>query len=218
MENDGLTDARLRELYQRALAARGGRERERCVAPEAILAVTRRQGPEEQRLEALDHVMGCSACRCEFDLLRSLEQAGAETERPARIPRPRWGWLSPVAAAAGLVLVVAVGLFFTSRGGPDVERGNGAAVTLLAPAPEIDAGTPVTFAWQPVSGALRYEIEVLDEHGTVVFAQATEQTSATLDDARRLAPGSSYRWWVRATTGAGEPLASPVRSLRIRTK
>ena len=38
MENDGLTDARLRELYQRALAARGGRERERCVAPEAILA------------------------------------------------------------------------------------------------------------------------------------------------------------------------------------
>ncbi len=218
MENDRLTDARLRELYQHALAHRGGRERERCVAPEAILAVTRREGPEERRLEVLDHVMGCSACRSEFDLLRSIEQAGAETERPALIPRRRWGWVTPVALAASIVLAVGVGLKLTTRGGADVERGTVDAVTLLAPAAEIDAGAPVTFAWQPVSGALRYDIEVLDEQGTVVFAQATEQTSATLSDARRLVPGSSYRWWVRAATRAGEPRASPVRSLRIRMK
>jgi hypothetical protein len=217
MENDGLTDARLRELYQRALAHRGGRERDRCVAPEAILAVTRREGPEEQRLEVLDHVMGCGACRSEFDLLRAIDQAGAETERPALIARRRRGWLAPVALAAAVV-VVAVGLKLTTREGPDVERGTVDAVTLLAPGAEIDPGAPVTFAWQPVSGAHRYEIEVLDEQGSVVFAQATEQTSATLPDARRLVPGASYRWWVRATTEAGEPRASPVRSLRIRTK
>ncbi len=218
MENDGLTDARLRELYQRALAHRGGRERERCVAPEAMLQLTRREGPEKQRLEVLDHAMGCSACRSELDLLRSIEQAGAETERPALTPRRRWGWIAPVALAAALVLVVVGGQRLATRGGPDVERGTVDAVTLLAPAAEIDAGAPITFAWQPVSGALRYEIELLDEQGTVVFAQTTERTSATLDDARRLVPGSSYRWWVRATTGAGASRASAARSLRIRLK
>jgi hypothetical protein len=218
MEDDGLTDARLSELYQRALAQRGGRERERCVAPEAILAVTRREGPEAQRLEVLDHVMGCSACRSELDLLRSIEKAGAETERSALVVHHRWGWLIPAALAASLILVGAVALRLTTRGGPVVERGTVDAVTLLAPAAEVDGGAPITFAWQPVTGARRYEIEVLDEQGAVVFDQATEQTSATLVDARRLVPGSSYRWWVRAATGAGEPRASAVRSLRIRMK
>ncbi|HKA86853.1 MAG TPA: fibronectin type III domain-containing protein [Haliangiales bacterium] len=218
MENDGLTDARLRDLYQRALAQRGERARERCVAPEAILALTRREGPEKRRLEVLDHVMGCNACRAEFDLLRSIEQAGAEAERPAIVPRHRWGWLSPVALAAALVLAVGVGVKLGTRGAPDVERGTGDAVTLLAPAAETDAGAPVTFAWRPVSGALRYEIEVLDEQGKVVFARTTEQTSATLSDAGLLVPGSSYRWWVRAASGAGEPRSSPLRSLRIRLK
>jgi hypothetical protein len=113
---------------------------------------------------------------------------------------------------------VGVGLKLTSRGGPDVERGAADAVTLLAPAAEIEAGAPVTFTWQPVSGAHHYELEVLDEQGKVVFALATEQTSATLDDARRLAPGATYRWWVRATTGAGDQRASRVRSLRLRMK
>ena len=220
MANEGLTDARLSELYRRALAGRAGRERERCVAPEAMLAVARREGPEEQRLLVLDHVMSCNACRSEFELLRSIEQAGAETERPALssiVPRRGWRWVAPLALAASLLLVVAVAQKLTTHGGPDVVRGTVDAVTLLAPAAEIDAGTPVTFAWQPVAGALRYDLEVLDEQGTVVFAQATEQTSAALPDARRLMPGSSYRWWVRATTGAGEQ-RSPLRSLRIRMK
>ena len=221
MANEGLTDARLSELYRRALADRGGRERERCVAPEAMLAVTRREGPEEQRLEVLDHVMGCSACRSEFELMRLIEQAGAELERSALlriVPRRGWRWVAPLALAASLLLVVAVGQKLRTHGGPDVVRGTVDAVTLLAPAAEIDAGGSVTFTWQPVPGALRYDLEVLDDQGTVVFAQATEQTSATLPDARPLVPGSSYRWWVRATTGAGEQRASPLRSLRIRMK
>jgi hypothetical protein len=109
---------------------------------------------------------------------------------------------------------VGVGLKLTSRGGPDVERGAADAVTLLAPAAEIEAGAPVTFTWQPVSGAHHYELET----SKVVFALATEQTSATLDDARRLAPGATYRWWVRATTGAGDQRASRVRSRRLRMK
>ena len=48
MEDHGLTDERLRALYQRALATRG--ERTGCVEPEAILAVVRREGALEVRV------------------------------------------------------------------------------------------------------------------------------------------------------------------------
>ena len=46
MGNEGLTDERLRALYQSALEARRVRGRERCAAPEAMLAVLRREGDE----------------------------------------------------------------------------------------------------------------------------------------------------------------------------
>src|SRR5919204_5168346 len=105
MANNGMTEARLRELYQRALAERGGRERAQCVGPDALLALVRREGSEEHRLEVLDHVMACEACQREFELLRSIEQAGAEAER-ATVARPwarrGWGWrqAAPLALAA----------------------------------------------------------------------------------------------------------------------
>jgi len=217
MENHGLTDEKLREAYQRALSARAAPERERCVTPEAMLAVIRREGPEAKRLETLDHVMGCRACRPEFDLLRSLEQAGAEAD--AEVARPRWRWASSVALAAALLLGIGAALKLSGRDDTgEVQRGPGDTVTLVAPATEIDAGAPVTFTWQPVPGATRYDLELLDEKGTVVFAKTTEATSATLDDAARLAQGATYRWWVRATVGSSEPRSSSMRSLRLRAK
>src|SRR5262245_40539751 len=126
MENDGLTDARLRELYLRALAHRGARGREQCVAPEAMLAVVRRAGPEAERLATLDHVMGCGACRPELDLLRSIEEAGAGAERPKVLrifPRPGWRAVAAVALAASVLLVVVVGQRLGLRETPDVLRG-----------------------------------------------------------------------------------------------
>jgi len=212
-----MKEARLRELYKRTLATRG---RERCVAPEAMLAVLRREGPEEQRLEALDHVMGCSACRPEFDLLRSIEEAGAERSKPALLrifPRPAWRTIAPVALAASVLLVVTVGQRFRSQEAPDVERGTASSVLLLGPAAEVAAGEPLTFAWGPVPGASGYELEVLDEQGKVVLARKTTEASVTLTDAGGLSPGS-YRWWVRATNASGDQRASVVRSLRIRMK
>jgi hypothetical protein len=223
MGNEVLTDERLRALYQRALEARGMSGRERCAAPEAMLAVLRREGPEEQRLEVLDHVMGCRACRSEFDLLRSIEQAGAGTEetRPATLRilrRPAWRAVAPFALAASILLVVAVGPRFTIQRDPDVERGASGGVTLLGPAPGSAAELPLTFAWTAVKGARGYELEVLDEKGAVVFAEKTAETSVTLPDARHLTPGASYRWWVRATTASGDQLSSEVRSVRLRMK
>ena len=219
MGNQGVTEEALREAYQRALDARRASGREPCVAPEAMLSLLRREGTEEQRLEVLDHVMGCGACRSEFELLRSMEQAGAGTERagPAvlRIPAR---FAVPLALAASLILVITIGQRLRSPEGTDVDRGTVDGVTLLGPPSEIAAGTSPTFAWKPVPGAQSYELEVLDEKGAVVWGARTSQTSVTLSDPRLLTPGDSYRWWVRATTAPGDQRASAVRSLRIRMK
>ena len=220
MPNQGVTDEALREAYLRTLAARRVSGREPCVAPERMLSLLRREGAEQQRLEALDHVMGCGACRSEFELLRSIEQAGAATtERAAPaalriLPR----FAVPLALAASLILMVTVGQRLRTPEGTDVERGTMDGVTLLGPPPEIAAGTSPTFTWKPVPGAQSYELEVLDEKGGVVWAAKTSETSVTMSDPLVMVPGKSYRWWVRATTAPGNQRASAVRSLRIRMK
>ncbi len=222
MANQGVSDEALREAYQRALDARRVTGREPCVSPEAMLSLLRREGTEEQRLETLEHVMGCGACRSEFELLRAIEQAGAsaatnERARPAvlRIPRR---FVVPLALAASLILVVTVGRRLTAPGAPDVERGRMHGVTLLGPPVEIPPGMAPTFAWKPVPGAQRYELEVLDEKGNLVWGAKTGGTSVTMSDPLLTTPGRNLRWWVRATDESGTQRASAVRSLRIQTK
>jgi hypothetical protein len=220
MGNPGVNDEALREAYQKALDARRVSGRESCVAPEAMLALLRHEGAEDQRLEALDHVMGCGACRPEFELLRAVEQAGADAKERAGSPRlwiPR-RFAVPLALAASLILVVTVGQRLRSPEGPDVERGTTDGVTLLGPPSEIAAGTSPTFAWKPVPGAQSYELEVLDEAGALVWDTKTNETSATMPDPILMVPGKSYRWWVRTATPSGNQRASAVRTLRIRMK
>ena len=218
MGNQSVTDEALREAYQRALDARRVSGREPCVAPEAMLSLLRREGSEEGRLETLDHVMGCGACRSEFELLRSIEVAGAEAAdrpRPAILLIPR-RFAVPLALAASLILVLTVGQ--SLRSPSDVERGSTDGVTLLGPPPEIPPGTSPTFAWKPVRGAQTYELEMLDEKGAVVFGAKTSETSVTMSDPLLIAPGKSYRWWVRAMTASGDQRGSAVRSLRVQMK
>ena len=221
MANQGVTDEALRAAYQQALDARRVVARERCVTPEAMLALLRREGSEEQRLEVLDHVMSCGACSSELELLRSIEQAGSGTVEQMRPGAPRRiarRIAIPFALAVAALLVVTVRQALPPRPGPDVERGTSGGVTLLEPPEEIAAGTSPTFAWKPVAGAQGYEIEVLDEKGAVVWSAKTSETSATLSDHALLGPGKTYRWWVRATTAPGTQRASATRTLRVRMK
>jgi hypothetical protein len=223
MANESLTDERLRELYERALAERGAPERARCASPEAILALVRREGAEERRLETLDHVMACDACRAEFELLRAIEQAGAgagAARAPAARPWSSGGWrrAAPLALAASVLLAVGVGVWqqVGGRAGPEVERGAPDSVTLLAPAAGTAAGATVRFVWHSVPGARRYDLEVMDAGGAVVYATTTADTVVTVRDTARLRPATDYRWWVRATDDAGAQRASAVRRLRVR--
>ncbi len=209
----GMTEARLREIYSGVLAARSAKagRAAACPAPEAVLALVRREGAEGDRLATLDHVMSCAECRSEFDLLRSIEQAGVDAGARARPGRR--SWLVPAALAASALLAVVIGRFALPAAPESevVRSGADAGVTLLAPPVESPAGSPILFAWHPIPGAGRYRLEVLTSGGEVALEAETWDTAITLQGAADLAPGD-YSWWVGAmSAGTARSALRPLR-------
>jgi hypothetical protein len=206
-----VSDERLRELYAAALAGRTTDQAH--PSPEALAALARREGSEADRLATLDHVMSCADCRRDFDLVRTVERAGTEAGVAAR-GATRRSWFMPAALAASLLLAVGLGRELL-RQPEDTTRGSAAgALVLVRPGSEVPAGQAVTFAWRPVPGANRYELELLDGTGAVAASAATADTSASPGAARTLPPGE-YRWWVRAMLADSRTIRSPLRTLRL---
>ncbi len=229
-----MSDEGLRRAYQRAVATRAPGERSACPAPEAILALVRREGEEDGRLALLDHVMACAECRSEFELLRAIERAGNKAgvpevqapeavaavsgqDRPARVVgHIAWRRWAPLLAAAAVVLVVALGpgrqLW---QRAPEPVRGGVESFGLIAPAEAGSATSSVAFLWHSSPEAERYTLEVLTGGGAVVLSRTTTDTAATVTLPANLAPGD-YRWWVTATAPDGSTTRSGLRALRLR--
>lgn len=200
-------DERLRLAYGTLLESRAAGPRISHPAPEALVALAERSGSEAARLEVLDHVMSCSACRRELDLVRaSLSAAG--------MPRQRTWFRSPsvglMALAASLLLVAGVKLVFTSG---DLESGSrlrGGSAVSTHPARWLPTGA-ATLAWRPMADAGRYRLEVIDETGIALVDSTTRDTTFVLADSlvRR---GRGLSWTVTATLGDGSTVSSlPVR-------
>jgi len=206
-----VSDERLRQLYTAALAGRPAEGMH--PAPEALAALARREGSEADRLATLDHVMSCAQCRRDFDLLRTIERAGAEAG-VASGAAPRRGWFMPAALAASLLLAVGLGRQLLRQPDDTTRGGAAGAVVLIQPGAELAAGQPLTFIWRPVAGASRYQLELLGPGGAVAASAATADTSASPAATRGLPPGE-YRWWVRALMVDSRTIRSPLRSLRL---
>jgi hypothetical protein len=221
MDQPDLTEtSRLQELYAGRVTSRGVGDRAECVAPEAILAVVRREGPEADRLATLDHVMACAACHREYEWLMAVDQAANETESVtgAVIARPWWRRTAPLALAASVLLAVGAVVVqqrYGRSGRLELERGTMSNVVLVAPRANATVGVPLTFAWRPVPGASAYVLEMLSRDGIIAFADTTSDTTVTLTDVGRLLPGTDYRWWVRAMDDVAERATSPFRQLRL---
>lgn len=212
-----MTDEELRAAYASAIRSPRSSDRAACPAPDALIALVNRQGPEAARLATLDHTMACAACLGDFELLRAIDagerREAASTRRPMR-------WQRPVALALAASLVLAVGLgpgrdWLEDRS-EDTMRGDADVVDVLRP----EAGASVAadsldFAWRPVPGAIRYTVELLTPDGAVRLAGTTTDTTMTL----RAPPGGieagAYRWWVRAELPGGERRSS-ARALNLR--
>jgi hypothetical protein len=198
-------DERLRLAYGAALENRGRADSESHLEPEALVALAERKGSEAVRLEMLDHVMACDACRRELDLVRaSLTAAG--------MPRQRTWFRSPsiglMAIAALLLAVAGVRLFMTSSSS-DIETGpvlRGGSALATYPArwiPSVGAG----LAWRPATGAESYRLEVVDQAGAAVVDSTMRDTTFLLSDSL-VRNRRELTWSVTATLGDGSSVTS----------
>jgi hypothetical protein len=199
-------DEQLRLAYGASLAERA-RKGAAHPQPDALLALAERSGGEANRLEVLDHVMGCDACRRDFDLIRASVVAAA-------VPRQR-SWLrSPsiglMAIAATLLVAAGLRLYVASRevDAGSVMRGGSAVSTYpVRWLPSIGAG----LAWRPTEGAVSYRLEVVDEAGAaVVDSTMRDTTFVVMDSMVRNRRGLS--WSVTTTLSDGSTVTSlPIR-------
>jgi hypothetical protein len=209
-----VSDRELRAIYSGIMTSGQGSRQSACPDPETILALVRREGSEETRLATLDHVMSCADCRSEFDLVRSIELAGAEA---GAIGRPARRWVAPLALAASVLLAVVIGRY-ALPGAPErdvVRSGEKDRLTLLAPPTEATTGSPILFAWRPIEGVGRYRLEVMNAGGEVVLEAEPADTAIVPQSAADLEPGE-YQWWVGATAPADA--RSALRPLRLKAQ
>ena len=178
--------------------------RDGCPVPEQIRALVEHAGPEPDRLVTLDHVMGCSACRREYDLMQSVA-AGRAMDRQRR--------LVPLAAAATVLLLFGSTIAFVAlraRSQADALRGNVSAVELVSPR-GAQGSRPVNFIWRAHPEGGVYTLEVFTPAGDVVYTTETRDTAVALPPDLTLTTGETYHWWVSVSTPDGrDARSSPV--------
>ncbi len=76
-----MSDAQLRKAYEQILSRQDAGTRIHCVSPDELLELAEHRLTTSRRLEVLDHVMGCRACREEFELLHAIQEASTAIER-----------------------------------------------------------------------------------------------------------------------------------------
>ena len=141
------------------------------------------------------------------------ERARAAGERRAAPAWTRWAAAALVVLGLGLLwqaLRPALPPELAGPGGIDVVRGG--EIAAVAPVGEI-AGVPAELAWQAVSGAARYRIELFDVAGESLGGGESASATFALPAgvAGRLHVRSSYAWQVIAFAADGRELARSER-------
>ena len=199
-----MRDDELRAAYADVVASRP-LQREGCPAPEQLRALVERAGPEPDRRATLDHVMGCSACRREYDLMQSVA-AGRAADRQRR--------LVPLAAAATVVLLFGGTIAFVAlraRSEADALRGTTEPVELVNPR-GAEGSRPVNFIWRSQPEGAVYTLEVFTPAGDVVYTTETRDTAVALPPDLPLTTGETYHWWVSVHTPDGRDARSSLVS------
>ena len=166
-----------------------------------------------ERDTSLVHIMGCAECTAIHRSLMQLRE-GARKIETARGSNTgsyyrRWSIFGGLATAAAIVAALLINQ--PTRIDPgDVTRSGreNAAVVVIAP----QSNQPLVerrFAWQPVTGADRYELRVTAQDGASVFTSRRDETSAELPAEVQLG-GGTYYWRVLAFKGDAEIAASPL--------
>ena len=209
-------DAELRAAYSPKLEETRATRGADCPSPDALLGALNGEGAEPTRLQILDHALSCAHCRPELALLHAVSGVGSES-RASAAPRMFWRRIAPLAAAASVVLAVGiVGLAQWRQRTDDTMRAGGSdGPALITPRGAASvAGGSVTFAWHPVTNAIRYTLEVDAPDGSVLFSTSTADTTVVAG-LQTITPGER-RWLVRAHLDDGREVRSEVRVVRLR--
>jgi hypothetical protein len=207
-----MNDDSLRRVYGKTLdKSAANTSRATCPPPERLADLVDGAVPEAERMTMLAHVSSCAHCLREYEMLRSLK-AGAEEMAPRR-------WMqAPMLRAAVIVLGVGVGALAVNifmKGRADVERGGSERVSLVSPAGQVPAASPLVFTWRAVAGASSYRVEVLDGADLPHYSASTTDTTYMVPDSVHLAAGTSYTWWVRAQLRDGGERRSQLAKFEI---
>lgn len=204
-------DARLRQGYEELLAGRSPADRAGCPSPDALLELVERTGAEEARLATLDHVLACAWCRPELDLLRASADAASaavrESERASRgvrrIPRA-------LAMAAGIVVVVGVGLIARDQAGDRAATLRGTRAAIVLATPERRADGALLLRWTSQADAARYRVELFTTAGATVADAVVTDTSYVVSPAVMSNATTALSWMVTAIRADGAERSSPM--------
>ena len=145
-------------------------------------------------------------------------EGSARTKGPFRAIRP--------ALSLAAVLLAVVGSFYLfksdaprlpSNVGRETEAMRSLTVSVRTPVGD-QVEAPERFEWQPVSGAVRYHVALMEVDRRELWAIDTSDTSVTLPAAvrRQIVPSKTLLWQVKAVGAADAPIAeSGVERFRV---
>jgi hypothetical protein len=204
-----MDDTRLRSAYRHLMEGASSTTEALDIAPEVLQQLADGTYAGADRDALLERALSHDQTARELSFL--LDVRAASVDRPVAQSWRRW------AMAATLLVVVISGVRLLGGGSNDEPmRSPNAAVTIVEPGAEgvIEAST--RFTWRAVTGATRYDVEVLRADGSLLASATTPDTSATLAFAAPLTPGVRVSWWVTATLADGTTRRSAPTSLRTR--
>ncbi len=204
-----MKDEELGRAYRRGLE-RPDSARTDCPSPEQLAALVEPDGPEGERLAVFDHVMRCTACSRDFELLRAVSRVAVEIPGRRRF----------VALAASIALLLGVGAFglklLLRSDERDVLRGGAPGPAMLAPTAGAPVERPVVLRWRAAPGARSYTAEILADDGRAIGTWDTPDTAFVVPESAAMVSGHSYAWWVRARLSDGTESRSAAVRFQVR--
>jgi len=167
--------------------------------------------PPGERAKIEAHLALCD--RCTDEVVAAWRFAGRRRMRPALLGVG----IAAAAAIAGLLLLPPGRA--PSPTAP-VVRGAGAdsarALMVVTPRDRDTVSRPVVLTWRSRPDMATYKISVAEANGDSVWALVTEDTTVSLPDSVRVAPGRDYLWYVDGLKADGRALTSGIHQFRLR--
>jgi len=223
-----MSDDQLRASYNARVARDAPADRATCPSPEQLQRLAESgKGSVAPNLTLLDHVFGCSYCRPEFALLRSVQTASeaSDSGSAARTKAAtRWFTAPRLAIAAAVLVAIGIGSNSLRRPHDDTPAnvlrnapGDASDVVTVSPLVNELFAVDAPFVWRKVSGAVTYEIQLLDTAGVVIATHVTADTvfSPAADDRAKLAAAKTFDWFVAARRSDGNERRSNIARVRV---